>query len=211
MGEIADDHQSYIAEEIAEQSRWGFSAVPWIRRKTSGVIEDKESPAGIEVHGVDPRATCQFKLIPSFPLPFLSRRSLKRVKHRIDPPKQCVCGSPAVDLVSNARVYAGREYGEWPYIYLCAECGAYVGVHKGTDLPLGTLADKETREARKAAKEPFMRLVRQRFGSDRSAAYAWLAGRMGIGTRYCHFGMFTEQQCNEVLRIINHTNTGRGY
>ena len=58
------------------------------------------------------------------------------------------CGSPVV-FTSNAEIY-GREYGDGK-CYLCRNCKAFVGVHPGTDTPLGTLANAELREWRKQA------------------------------------------------------------
>lgn len=142
------------------------------------------------------------KLPAPEPLPYISASAVGRVKDRADTPTTCPYCAGTVELVSNAEIYHGREYGDWPYAYLCRGCGAYVGLHPNTDIPLGTLADKPMREARKAAKEPFHQLVRTRFGGDRSAAYLWLAERMSIPASRCHFGMFTVQQCAEALREI---------
>lgn len=149
------------------------------------------------------------KLPARDPLPYISRRALARVKDKVDAPTACPYCAGKVDLVSNSEIYRGTEYGDWPYAYLCRGCGAYVGLHPSTDIPLGTLADKETREARKTAKEPFFHLARKRFGGDRSAAYQWLAGRMDIPASQCHFGMFSADQCAKALSIIEHAVTGR--
>lgn len=54
------------------------------------------------------------------------------------------CGKPT-EYVDSSIIY-GRSYG---MIYLCRECRAYVGVHKGTDQALGRLANAELREAKK--------------------------------------------------------------
>lgn len=179
MGEMADEYQSCI--EAAE----------------------------CFVRGADPRAQAADKLPAPDPLPYVSRRALARVKDRLDAPTSCPYCDGKVELVSNAEIYHGMEYGDWPYAYLCRGCRAYVGLHPNTDLPLGTLADKETREARKSVKPRFFDLTRTRFGGDRSAAYLWLADRMGIPKEQCHFGMFTEQQCQQALKIIEHARTGR--
>lgn len=42
----------------------------------------------------------------------------------------------------DSKVIYGKSYGK---IYLCRNCMAYVGVHKGTDKPLGRLANAELR------------------------------------------------------------------
>ena len=48
------------------------------------------------------------------------------------------CGRPA-RLINSSMVYNGQDYG---MIYYCHECEAWVGVHKGTDEPLGRLAQR---------------------------------------------------------------------
>ena len=50
------------------------------------------------------------------------------------------CGRQA-EYVDSKVVY-GKSYG---MMYLCRNCMAYVGVHKGTDKPLGRLANAELR------------------------------------------------------------------
>lgn len=56
------------------------------------------------------------------------------------------CGKPT-EYVDSSVIY-GRSYG---MIYLCRDCRAYVGVHKGTDQALGRLANAELRKAKKEA------------------------------------------------------------
>lgn len=109
------------------------------------------------------------------------------------------CGGTAT-YTTNAAVY-GREYGAWPFIWLCPVCGCYVGTHPGTNEPLGTLADAETRRARKlahAALDPLWRDGQM----TRSAAYAWLAQQMDLEADVCHIGLFTKAQCAQVVRLV---------
>lgn len=56
------------------------------------------------------------------------------------------CGNPT-EYVDSSVIY-GRSYG---MIYLCRNCRAYAGVHKGTNQALGRLANAELREAKKEA------------------------------------------------------------
>ncbi len=141
---------------------------------------------------IDPRAHNPEKLIAPHPLPYISRKSLKRVKDALPQPETChYCGSP-VFLLNNSEIY-GRSYGDWPYAYKCCGCDSYVGLHPGTDLPLGTLADRETREARKQYKRAFLDVQRHHEWTRR-AAYAWLSRRMGIPEEECHWGMFSVDQ-----------------
>lgn len=141
------------------------------------------------------------KIKPPAPLPHVSRRALKRVRDVIAPPSECRFCSGPVALVSNAEIY-GREYGDWPYAYLCQPCDAYVGLHPNTDLPLGTLADRPLREARKKAKDAFHTWMRHR-RLTRSAAYRALAAAMNIKESDCHFGMFDTEQCQAAATAID--------
>lgn len=155
----------------------------------------------VEILGVDPRCLSTEKLIAPDPLPYISRRSLRRVKDRISVQSICNCCGGTARLVSNDEIY-GREYGDWPYAYLCSDCGAYVGLHPNTDLPLGTLADRPTREARKASKALFFDVLMKRYGKDRNRAYAHLAAEMGIDQRRCHFGLFGVAECQAAATAL---------
>ena len=134
------------------------------------------------------------------PLPYISRRALKRVRDPLDPPTSCDrCCGEHVRLVSNNEVY-GRQFGDWPFLYLCDWCGAYVGLHPNTDIPLGTMADKETREARKRGKSAFFRMVKEN-DLSRDDGYKWLADELGIPSSECHWGWFDKFRCKEAERI----------
>lgn len=156
---------------------------------------------------IDPRANSSEKLIPPPPLPYVSRKALKRVTDWVEPPEQCPNCGEAVFLVNHSEIY-GREYSDWPYVYRCIDhkgCDSYVGLHPNTDLPLGTLADRPTREARKKYKAFFLGWQRLN-GWSRNQAYAWLAQRMGISTEQCHWSLFGVAQaelagsiCEEAL------------
>lgn len=108
-------------------------------------------------------------------------------------------------MATHEEIY-GRDYSDWPYAYLCESCGAYVGLHPFTAIPLGTLADKKTRDARKNCKAPFESLWRTGRMS-RNQAYQWLAGKLGIPVNECHFGWFTAEQCETAMKhCINELN-----
>ena len=110
------------------------------------------------------------------------------------------CGVQA-DFVDSAVVYHGYSYG---MIYLCPQCGAYVGTHKGTDRPLGRLANAELRKWKMAAHAAFDPLwQRGEYKHRRNDAYAWLAEKMGLPKEQTHIGMFDVAQCQKVIQIIN--------
>ena len=152
---------------------------------------------------IDPRALSGKKLDPPHPLPFVSRRALKRVKNPLPIPETCrYCGPKTpVFIGHHEEVYGyGRSYGDWPYVYLCENCGAYVGLHPATDIPLGTLADAELRQARKENKGAFMALIKG-YVMSRTEAYQWLADRLGIPVSECHWGWFDLEQCRRAGEI----------
>lgn len=131
-----------------------------------------------------------------------SKRALARVKHPLPIPTICPHCKSEVQLVDNQTIY-GRPFGDWPYAYRCVNdvCNSYVGLHPFTNLPLGSLANETTRKARTLAKSYFNPLW-QCHKMTRDEAYAWLAAKMRISPELCHFGLFSEHQCYEAIRII---------
>lgn len=150
---------------------------------------------------MDARANSPEKIAPPYPLPYVSRRALKVIgDDAITPPTHCrYCEAP-VSLVRHAEIYGGREFGDWPFAYLCRKCKSYVGVHKNTDIPLGTLANAELRRARKSCKDIFMEML-DRLGLKRKEAYKWLAAELGIPKKECHWGMFEVDRCIDAGRL----------
>lgn len=106
------------------------------------------------------------------------------------------CHEPATFEPSSACIY-GRDYGP---IYICRACDAYVGCHKGTTKPFGTLANKATRKARGEAHSHFDRVWAQR-RKTRSQAYSMLAHSLGITLTECHIGKFDIATCARVVEM----------
>lgn len=108
------------------------------------------------------------------------------------------CGRQA-EYVDSKVIY-GKGYG---MVCLCRNCMAYVGVHKGTDKPLGRLANAELRYWKKAARAVFDPMWKYgRFRHHRNAAYGWLAQKMGLPIEQAHIGMFDVAQCKKAIEII---------
>jgi len=131
-----------------------------------------------------------------------SRRAIARVTNPLPAPTACPYCSAHVELVGNEAIYR-RAYGEWPWAYLCTNdsCGAYVGLHPFTAIPLGTLAQAPLRAARKAAKAAFNPRW-QDGGQSRTEAYTWLAGQLGIANvGECHIGWFDIDTCERVIEV----------
>lgn len=117
------------------------------------------------------------------------------------------CGKPT-EFVDSSVIY-GRSYG---MIYLCRDCRAYVGVHKGTDQALGRLANAELREAKKEAHFYFNQIAKTDLInkiwekyipniSNRNKAYLWLSIQLGIPHKICHIGMFDVENCKRVVEL----------
>jgi len=93
-------------------------------------------------------------------------------------------------FIDSKLIFGLRGYGK---IYYCHKCGAYVGVHKRTNKPLGTLANEELSrkrvETHNAFDEIWKNLAKRKgvqHKSLRSLAYAWLADSLGLKLRDCH-------------------------
>lgn len=107
------------------------------------------------------------------------------------------CGKPA-QFVDSALVYHGHSYG---MVYYCPDCQAWVGVHKGTDRPLGRLADAELRRWKRIAHMNFDRIWRNNRRMSRKKAYEWLSSQMGLPAEETHIGMFDVGRCKEVIAL----------
>ena len=101
-------------------------------------------------------------------------------------------------LVDSTEVL-GRDRGP---IYYCKTCGAYVRVHKGTDIPMGRLADAELRMHKQFAHAAFDPIWKTGIMS-RYGAYCWLAKKLGLPVKYAHMGLFDVYQCKRVIELSN--------
>lgn len=130
-----------------------------------------------------------------------SRKATARVRNPLPVPTICrLCGS-RVECVGHEEIYAGRSYGDWPWVYRCTTCEARVGMHPFTNIPLGTLASTAIREARKASKNEFKQMERE-LHMSRNYAYHLLSRKLGIAQESCHFGWFDIDMCVEASRAI---------
>lgn len=125
------------------------------------------------------------------------------IRHRIHPGKCPHCGQDPVLKPDSRHLYSGRYYGP---VWECV-CGAYCGCHRGTIFPLGTVADRPTRDARKQAHIVFDRLWR---GNDRQMnrrqAYNWLRLKMGLSHSKCHIAMFSIEQAMKAIELCKNFN-----
>ena len=141
----------------------------------------------------------------------------KSVAHKIDErsllpePKICPYCNSSVKYTSHAEIYNGKTFSDWPFIYLCTNkaCAASVGVHEGTNYPLGTLADQVTKNARKKAHAVFDPIWKNK-QMKRNQAYQWLAEQLDIERWRCHISWFDVSYCEKVVEVcLKRSNSPR--
>lgn len=114
-------------------------------------------------------------------------------------PAICPYCESEVIYTSNKVIY-GKEFGNGK-CYKCTHCDAYVGVHNGTNIPLGRMANKELRELKKQAHALFDPIWKTK-QKTRSEAYQDLANALGIPKNECHFGWFDQPMLLKAIRIL---------
>lgn len=117
----------------------------------------------------------------------------------IVPPVCPYCEGIAV-LRDSAILYK-VSYG---YVWLCPnwpKCDSYVGCHKKTKTPIGSLANQKLRRLRSATHKVFDPLWKKGEGGklSRSEAYKWLAETLELSKENCHIGMFDFELCERAI------------
>ena len=125
---------------------------------------------------------------------------MTKIKDALPKPTHCDnCCSVNIELTTNDKIY-GRIYGEWPKIYFCNDCCAAVGCHPKTEVPLGRMADRQTRHLRSRAHDEFDKLWKSGLMS-RSKAYNWLALALEIDPAQCHISWLSKDQLKDVATL----------
>lgn len=113
---------------------------------------------------------------------------------------KCHCGAYAV-LRPDSIVHGDKGKGE--YLYVCSRypaCDSYVGVHKKSHAPLGTLAGRELRGKRIQAHRVFNQLWMSGM-MQKWQAYKWMAAKFGLSSQQAHIAKFSEYMCDELIFI----------
>lgn len=137
----------------------------------------------------------------------IKESAVARVKNPLPIPTVCRYCNSKVVLKTHKEIY-GRDYSNWPYMYGCTRCDSHVGLHPGTDIPLGQLADKALRKRREEVKARFNQLKGNMSTSD---AYAVLAKEMKIPVEQCHFGWFDHKELDEAGKALSSLFKKLGY
>lgn len=112
------------------------------------------------------------------------------------------CGGK-ITLTDARTIYGNAVHRlglEGEKIYLCQNCNARVGCHKGTARPLGNVANEVLRLKRMETHQIFDAFWKER-GMTRSSAYQWLAEQMHLPEREAHIGSFEMDACQQVISL----------
>lgn len=108
--------------------------------------------------------------------------------------------APTCPYCGNAATLSARAGEVVVHLWLCRPCNASVGCCRGSTVPLGTLANANLRAARARARDAF-NLIWRLGGKSKKGAYMWLAAKLGIEPKVCHFDLFTDEQCERTAQL----------
>lgn len=112
------------------------------------------------------------------------------------------CSRP-VQIRPASEVYKNNLDPE-SFLYVCNgfpnKCDAYVGAHKGSLKPMGTLADSGLRHKRIEAHRALDRIWQEGF-MTRHGVYKWLALKLGLPYKDMHIAKLSDYYCDEVIRV----------
>lgn len=109
------------------------------------------------------------------------------------------CG--ALAALRPATVVHGDKAHE-EFLYICDRypaCDSYVGVHRKSHKPLGTLANKALRAKRMEAHRVFNTLWTSGL-MLKWQAYEWMRAKFGLSVHQAHIGHFSEYMCEALIR-----------
>lgn len=109
------------------------------------------------------------------------------------------CGGTAI-LRDESFVHKNNSRGG--KVYVCCHypsCDSYVGTHKGTIIPKGTLANKELRKKRIHAHRIFDQIWKQGILS-KNEAYRWIADKFCLSGQQAHIGEFSDYMCEQLIK-----------
>ena len=111
------------------------------------------------------------------------------------------CGNKA-EYVNRKEIYniASKHIG---MVWVCRLCKAWVGCHKGTNRPLGTLAKYDLRRWREKAHDALDKKWNKGNNRSRNQTYKRLAKHLGIKKKDCHIGKFDIETCKKVIGVCS--------
>ena len=113
------------------------------------------------------------------------------------------CGAKAT-LRPSSAVYGDAAKTDG-YLYVCnryPKCDSYVGAHKKTKLPMGTLANGDLRNKRIQAHKAFDWMWKSGL-MTKWQAYKWMQGKLDLSDEQAHIAMFSEYMCDCLIAECN--------
>lgn len=119
----------------------------------------------------------------------------------------CHCSA---SLVKGDLIYPHRVDLAEQYYWICPQCKAYTGCHKGQGRPRGTLANEELRQLRRNVHLLFDSMWKNA-GIKREDGYVWLARKLCIPLYLCHIGLFDAEVCLRAIRLLRSDTMSKRY
>lgn len=113
----------------------------------------------------------------------------------------CLYCNKEAALVGGDVIYKHRPDLASKKFYFCAPCDAFVGTHRATGVPLGSLAKPELRKLRGKCHALFDPIWKNKH-MKRTSAYKWLAESLEIPAEKCHIGMFNQVMCKKAINLL---------
>lgn len=114
------------------------------------------------------------------------------------------CGAKAA-LRPASVVYGAATKVTDSYLYVCdryPKCDSYVGAHKRTKQPMGTLANGDLRNKRIQAHKAFDWMWKSGL-MTKWQAYKWMQGKLALNDEQAHIAKFSEYMCDRLIAECN--------
>lgn len=111
------------------------------------------------------------------------------------------CKRPGV-LRPAAYVYGDNNLDPEKYLYVCSgypSCDSYIGAHKKSMRPMGTMADSDLRNKRIEAHRALDTIWKNGYMTKHST-YIWLQNRLNLREKDTHIGKFSYYLCEQTIR-----------
>jgi ssDNA-binding Zn-finger/Zn-ribbon topoisomerase 1 len=113
------------------------------------------------------------------------------------------CGAKAT-LRPTSVVYGEADKTDG-FLYVCdryPKCDSYVGAHRKTLEPMGTLADGNLRHKRILAHKSFDRLWKSGL-MTKWQAYKWMQAKFGLSSEQAHIAKFSDFMCDQLIAMCD--------
>ena len=119
---------------------------------------------------------------------------------------RCECGA-ACHLIRAEMAYSHsavvQQNLKGRYYYRCPVCGAMVGTHAGTNIPLGKPVNKITAEMRQKTHKQIEEILKNDDQVEKTDAYNYLSAKMpGWKKGEIHVGNFDANACVEAMKVL---------